>query len=179
AADAPAGDAAPADDIFGGAADAPAGDAAPAMDAPADDIFGGAADAPAADDIFGGENKESSDDDLFNSAIPRNTNESVVEAKPSAATQTVSVQHAAPVKSYADTTVRNWVDNTGAYSVRGRVILITDAFVRLRKSNGRNCTVPMNRLSESDAQYVQQLRESLQMHSPAKVTDTSSLLTSR
>lgn len=54
--------------------------------------------------------------------------------------------------------MRDWVDNTGLFRVRGRVHQILDRHVRLLKDNGRFSTVPLRRLSPEDLQYVMQLR---------------------
>jgi hypothetical protein len=51
--------------------------------------------------------------------------------------------------------MRNWVDNTGTFSVQGKLIAILDGKVRLLKDNGRTTTVPLRRLSQSDVDYVQ------------------------
>ena len=52
--------------------------------------------------------------------------------------------------------VRMWNDNTGTFQVEGRLIAILPDHVRLLKSNGRTTTVPLRRLSESDAKYVEE-----------------------
>ncbi len=53
--------------------------------------------------------------------------------------------------------MRHWVDNTGLYTVDGRLVEILDGKVRLVKENGRTCTVELRRLSSIDADYVQQI----------------------
>ena len=50
--------------------------------------------------------------------------------------------------------MRVWVDNTGSYSTRGRLISLLDGHVRLLKDNGRTTTVPLPRLSPSDLEFV-------------------------
>jgi hypothetical protein len=50
--------------------------------------------------------------------------------------------------------MRLWVDNTGNYSCRGRLISLLDKQVRLLKDNGRTATVPLHRLSPSDLEFV-------------------------
>jgi len=52
--------------------------------------------------------------------------------------------------------VRTWNDNTGTFQVEGRLIAILPDHVRLLKTNGRTTTVPMRRLSEADATYVEE-----------------------
>jgi hypothetical protein len=53
--------------------------------------------------------------------------------------------------------MRLWVDNTGSYQVRARLIVVMDGKVRLLKDSGRTTTVPMRRLSEADQQYVERI----------------------
>jgi hypothetical protein len=50
--------------------------------------------------------------------------------------------------------VRQWVDDSGSFRVKGRLILILDGKVRLLKETGRTTTVPMDRLSDADQRYV-------------------------
>ena len=52
------------------------------------------------------------------------------------------------------TEMRVWVDNTGHYSVNARLIRFVDGKVQLMKENGRTTTVPLNRLSQRDLQFV-------------------------
>jgi hypothetical protein len=54
----------------------------------------------------------------------------------------------------ASTDMRTWVDNTGNYSCRGRLISLLDSHVRLLKDNGRTTTVPLSRLSTIDLKFV-------------------------
>jgi hypothetical protein len=49
---------------------------------------------------------------------------------------------------------RVWVDNTGHYTTRGRLVAFLDGHVRLLKDNGRTSTVPLARLSENDLEFV-------------------------
>lgn len=57
----------------------------------------------------------------------------------------------------ADARERVWVDNTGKFHVEGKLIEVRDDHVRLLKTNGRTCTVPMSRLCDADAAYVASL----------------------
>jgi len=50
--------------------------------------------------------------------------------------------------------LRRWVDDTGTYSCRGRLVRVLDGKVQLLKDTGRTTTVPMNRLSRADFQFV-------------------------
>jgi len=143
------------DDLFG------APDAA-AEPADADDLFAPpadeaveepATDAPAADDLddlFGSPAGDASDnfDDLFGA---RATNHQ----------QTVSVEVRTSVDPLAAAQQRVWVDNTGSFSTEGRLVEVGTDFIRLLKSNGRTCTVPMSRLSADDAAYIQAVSDHL------------------
>jgi hypothetical protein len=55
----------------------------------------------------------------------------------------------------ASSELRIWVDNTGKYSCRGRLVRFMDNQVRLLKENGRTSTVRLARLSTNDLQFVQ------------------------
>ena len=57
-------------------------------------------------------------------------------------------------KSNASESMRVWTDNTGKYKTVGRLVVIAKTHVRLLKENGRHSTVPLNRLSNSDLDYV-------------------------
>jgi len=59
-----------------------------------------------------------------------------------------------PPSEFRGAEVRRWRDNTGAYEVEARLIMIYPDKVRLRKENGRTTTVAMRRLSEFDQAYV-------------------------
>ena len=56
---------------------------------------------------------------------------------------------------------RQWVDNTGAYSVKARLSVIYSDKVKLLKENGSVTTVPMSRLSEADYGYVKWVTASM------------------
>jgi hypothetical protein len=55
----------------------------------------------------------------------------------------------------ASSELRRWVDNTGQYSCRGRLIRVLEGKVQLRKENGHTTTVPFSRLCEVDLEFVQ------------------------
>jgi len=52
---------------------------------------------------------------------------------------------------------RRWTDSTGKYSVEAELVSIEDGQVRLRKTDGQEITVPMDRLSEADQRYLESL----------------------
>lgn len=78
-----------------------------------------------------------------------------------AAKAVVSVAANKSVVSLDTTEMRTWNDNSGTFSVEGRLILITETYVRLLKTNGRTCTVPFDRLSQADAEYVAKIAEAI------------------
>ena len=59
-----------------------------------------------------------------------------------------------PPSEFRGAEVRRWRDNTGAYEVEGRLVIIYPDKVRLQKENGRTTTVAMRRLSPLDQAYV-------------------------
>ncbi|MFN7447242.1 MAG: SHD1 domain-containing protein [Pirellula sp.] len=62
---------------------------------------------------------------------------------------------------------KTWVDNTGTYSVKGRLAVIYSDKVKLLKENGKFTTVPLDRLSDRDYEYVRWVASNL---SPDKST---------
>lgn len=106
--------------------------AAPAAEAPA-------AEAPAAE-----EPKEEAPadafDDLFKPAA-----EPQPEAKPATDED--------PFSS-VQLPVRKWTDDTGEFEIHARLLVVLDGKVRLLKETGRTTTVPLDRLSAADRQYV-------------------------
>ncbi len=148
---APADNAAPpADDLFGDA-DKPADKPA---DAPADDLFGDPApadtekpaDADKADDV----------DDLFG-----DPKEGDGDKKPVSFEQDVPKVNFAENNNFRGAEFRQWRDNTGLFDVKGQLTLIYPDKVRLLKDNGKYTTVPLDRLSLADRQYVQWVALSL------------------
>jgi hypothetical protein len=152
-AEAPAKPAPAVDDLFG----EPPAKPAPAK--PADDLFGEPAmpaeakPAPAVDDLFGeppakpAPGKEAVDD-LFGTPVVEPP-----APKPAAAPDNPFGSVLSPAEDLL--AMRRWVDDTGLFTVQGRLIAILDGKVRLLKENGRTCTVPMHRLSRADADFVQ------------------------
>jgi hypothetical protein len=53
--------------------------------------------------------------------------------------------------------VRGWTDDTGTFRTRGRLIAVLGERVRILKDTGRTTTVPIERLSAADRNYVEQL----------------------
>ena len=52
--------------------------------------------------------------------------------------------------------VRLWTDDSGSFRVDAQLIEVLDGKVRLLKTNGRQSTVPLDRLSQADRDYVDQ-----------------------
>jgi hypothetical protein len=52
--------------------------------------------------------------------------------------------------------VREWVDDSGLFRVRGRLIGVLDGKARILKESGRTTTVPTTRLSTADRGYVEE-----------------------
>jgi hypothetical protein len=59
-----------------------------------------------------------------------------------------------PPSEFRGAESRKWLDNTGAYEVEGRLVMIYPDKIRLQKENGRTTTVAMRRLSPVDQAYV-------------------------
>jgi len=55
--------------------------------------------------------------------------------------------------------LRHWSDNSGQFRVKARLILVLDGKVRLLKETGRTTTVPTERLSPADREYVAEVIE--------------------
>jgi hypothetical protein len=138
---APAAPAAPApatgDDLFGGPAQ-------PAASQPAPEAASPAAPAPAA---------PATGDDLFGAPVTTPANPET-PANPPETTPANDPFGAVTQPAEELLVMRTWTDNTGTFSVNGKLIAILDGEVRLLKENGRTCTVPMRRLSPPDAEYV-------------------------
>jgi hypothetical protein len=67
---------------------------------------------------------------------------------------------------------REWVDNTGDYSVKARLVVIYPDRVRLIKENGKFTSVPMSRLCNADRDYVNWVAVSLSKGPAAKFVNT-------
>ena len=133
AADAPAEK--PADEPAAEPADEPVPEPAPA-DEPVDDLFGdpAAEEAPKAPAEAPAEKPADADvDNLFDSSNGPNRASGIT------------------VSDY-----RKWIDNTGNYRVNARLVVVLNGKVRLFKENGRYTTVPFERLSEADLEFVLQ-----------------------
>lgn len=52
---------------------------------------------------------------------------------------------------------REWVDNTGTFTIAGRLVSILGNKIRIIKENGHTTTVPLRRLSRDDVQYLEHI----------------------
>ena len=118
----------------------------------------------------------SEENDLFDA--PATTDNAVEEnTKPSNESnfddlfKTTSDRPATP-ESFRGAEVRTWNDNTGDFSVNARLSVIFPDRIRLLKDNGKFSTVPLNRLSNADRQYVGWVAVSLQKTAGTKLVDT-------
>ncbi|NLF70824.1 MAG: cytoskeleton assembly control protein, partial [Candidatus Anammoximicrobium sp.] len=87
-------------------------------------------------------------DDLFG---PPAAKPEAAPAKPAANADPFSSVPLEP----AELSMRTWVDNTGKFQVTAKLVAILDGQVRLLKDTGKTTTVVMDRLSDADQQYVQ------------------------
>ena len=56
---------------------------------------------------------------------------------------------------------RTWHDNTGLFQVDAKLVVIFSDSVRLLKENGKFCTLPIRRLSDSDKQFIEHVAQLL------------------
>ena len=69
---------------------------------------------------------------------------------------------------------RQWVDNSGAYQVKGRLAVIYVDKIKLLKENGKFTTVPLSRLSDADFGYVSWVATNLTKENTARMVKTKS-----
>jgi hypothetical protein len=133
------------DDFFNAPVEAPATDTAPST--PAAEPAAAPSSQPTDDDLFGppaeegkpadeaappAEEKADENDDLFGRS-------EAILGMPG---------------GLASHSLRHWVDNTGSFSCDGRLVRVLGGKVQLRKANGRTTTVPLDRLSQADLEFV-------------------------
>lgn len=174
------------DDLF----DEPSSAEAPSTVQNADDDLFGAPSQPAddtADDLFGDTSSEASQDptdsneqenaeDLFSTpatpvqedneveespAIPSVDAEDDLFGIPSEGTQDEKNDNQDSVDLFGLDEDRTWRDNTGTFQVDARLVEIHSGYVRLQKTNGRFCQVPLRRLSVGDRALVELIASSL------------------
>jgi hypothetical protein len=62
--------------------------------------------------------------------------------------------------------MRDWVDDTGAYRIRARLVQVLDGKVKLLKDTGKTTTVPFSRLSGEDLKYVEKFQSQARQGRP-------------
>jgi hypothetical protein len=55
--------------------------------------------------------------------------------------------------------MRIWTDNTGTYKIEAVYAGLDDGKVKLKRKDGREVAVPLDRLSEADQKLVEELRK--------------------
>jgi hypothetical protein len=73
----------------------------------------------------------------------------------------------------ASAELRTWVDNTGDYSCRGRLVRFMEGKVRILKDNGRTTTVPLARLSASDLEFVNRQASAHEAEAAERVAESA------
>jgi hypothetical protein len=146
----------PQDDLFGAPTETPPAETPPAETPPAETPPTETPATPPADDLFGTESAPETP-----AAPPAETPpaEGKTEEEPAEEekAKTDDIFGSAVLREaggLASTEMRQWTDNTGTFSCRGRLVRFLDGKVRLAKDNGRTTTVPLNRLSASDLEFV-------------------------
>ena len=79
-----------------------------------------------------------------------------------------------PASEFNGAEYRVWVDNSGAYQIKGRLAVIYVDKVKLLKENGKFTTVPLSRLSDADFGYVSWVASNLTNEQTARMVKTES-----
>lgn len=163
-------------DLFGPSEDSgmatPAEEPAMPSEQPAESMTEEPSEETTPDSLFGGPMEEESTEpaeeatpgDLFGEPAEEDYTQPVEEAPPAEEEQDEDV-NLDDLFGQADSILREpgglasddlrlWVDDTGRYTCRGRLIKMLDGQVRLLKDNGRTTTVQLSRLSEADLEFV-------------------------
>jgi hypothetical protein len=145
------------DDLFSTpAAETPLPVEEPATPSETDDFFSSPAE-PAVPSTEAEEpTSQPTDDDLF---APPAEEETPAEESTTPATDTDDLFNNTETilrmpGGLASHSLRHWVDNTGSFSCKGRLVRMLDGKVQLLKANGRTTTVPLARLSRGDVEFV-------------------------
>lgn len=96
-------------------------------------------------------------DELFQPAKPR-TGTAVKIALPEGAPPKVATPAVAVAPPVPAITVRTWSDPTGTHKIEATYLALEEGKVRLRRQDGREIAVPLEKLSAADQQYVAQVR---------------------
>jgi hypothetical protein len=141
------------DDLFDAGADDAAGDDlfdAGADDAAGDDLFDAGADDAGADDLFDAGADDAAGDDLFDDPGAADAGDALDAVEPGSD----DLDDVFGKKDQVPAGMRVWTDDTGKFKTVGRLVVIAKHHIRLLKSNGRHSTVPLNRLSNTDLDFV-------------------------
>ena len=170
------------DDLFGEpAAETPSPAEEPSTPAESNDLFGepAAESAPAEEPA-----SEPSGDDLFGTPAAEEapaTEETPAEEKSAPAEEKTEdsdlfgdagaiLELPGGLASHA---LRQWIDDTGNFSCRGRLIRFLDGKVQLLKDNGRTTTVPLARLSQADLEFVNRQANAQKAEAISKTAQTA------
>jgi hypothetical protein len=61
---------------------------------------------------------------------------------------------------------RTWMDNTGTFRIEAQFLGVVEGKVRLRRKDGREIAVPLDRLSEADQQEAERLQKPATVANP-------------
>ena len=150
AAPAPVAVPAPLDDLF-----APVTPAAPAkvVEAPIDNTPVAATETPLPS--LPNQTLQPDADDPFAPVkpMPKTTEKAKTQARPMASPIAPQLD-LLKIASDGKLPAREWTDDSGAFTINARLIVILDGKVRLLKETGRTTTVDLARLSTADREYV-------------------------
>ncbi len=115
-------------------------------------------------------NKPATDtlDDLFGTGDGKPVTFKMVPSK------NLKIEEAIAKPTFNGAELRVWHDNTGFFSTEGRLVQVLLGEIRIQKTNGNYCTVPLERLSASDFRYVKWVVQALTQPSSTKFVSTSS-----
>lgn len=74
---------------------------------------------------------------------------------------------------------RKWTDSTGAFSVEAELVKATARTVTLRKNDGATVSVPFDRLSQADRQFVKEHLAKLGTKQPSSVENIAAALSAK
>jgi hypothetical protein len=103
---------------------------------------------------------------------PASAVEPVVPSPPSA--EPAAPEADAPAADPADTAarepLRRWIDATGSYAVVGELVAVGPDRISIRRNDGREISVPLDKLSLHDRAYARDAGERLAARRPAAAT---------
>ena len=73
-----------------------------------------------------------------------------------------------------DSAAREWTDRTGKFSIEAEFVGLADGRVKLKRADGKAIELPINRLSEADRRYIEQLADAPEPAADGPSTDGSS-----